>query len=71
MNARIERAMNSENLGARTMQNGALDQKISGLEALKGKMVILGDSREFPEIFGMVGESWHQRQGLLQSLENF
>jgi hypothetical protein len=28
MNARIERAMNSENLGARIMGNGALDQKI-------------------------------------------
>jgi hypothetical protein len=28
MNARIERVMNSENLGARIMWNGALDQKI-------------------------------------------
>jgi hypothetical protein len=33
MNARIERAMNSENLGARIMGNGALDQKILALEA--------------------------------------
>jgi hypothetical protein len=28
MNARMERAMNSENLGARITENGALDQKI-------------------------------------------
>jgi hypothetical protein len=28
MNARIERATNYENLGARIMENGALDQKI-------------------------------------------
>jgi hypothetical protein len=37
MNARIERVMNSENLGARIMKNEALDHKI--LEACKGKMV--------------------------------
>jgi hypothetical protein len=42
MNARIERAMNSENLGARIMRNGALDQKIWVLEACKGKMVFSG-----------------------------
>jgi hypothetical protein len=41
MNAIIERAVNSENLGARITENGALDQKIWALEVLKGKMVIL------------------------------
>jgi hypothetical protein len=39
--------MNSENLGARIMQNEAPDQKIWALEDLKGKMVFLGDSRGF------------------------
>jgi hypothetical protein len=28
MNARIERVMNSENLGTRIIENGALDQKM-------------------------------------------
>jgi hypothetical protein len=41
MNARIERAINFENLGARIMQNGALVQKIRGLEAFRGKMGFL------------------------------
>jgi hypothetical protein len=41
MNAIIERSVNSENLGARITENGALDQKIWALEVLKGKMVIL------------------------------
>jgi hypothetical protein len=44
MNARIERAMNSENLGARIMGNGVLDHRIWALEALKGEMAFLGDS---------------------------
>jgi hypothetical protein len=44
MNARIERPMNSENLGARIMQNGALDQDIWALEAFRGKIVFLGGS---------------------------
>jgi hypothetical protein len=47
MNARIERAVNSKNLGTRIMRNGALDQKIWDLEALKVKMVISGDSGKF------------------------
>jgi hypothetical protein len=42
--ARIERLMNSENLGTRITENGALDRKIWALEALKGKMVLLGGS---------------------------
>jgi hypothetical protein len=41
-NARIERAVNSENLGARIMRNGALDKKIWALEAFKGKTVFSG-----------------------------
>jgi hypothetical protein len=44
MNARTERVMNSKNLGARIMRNGALDQKIWALEAYMGKMVFLGGS---------------------------
>jgi hypothetical protein len=40
MNTRIERVMNSKNLGARIMQNGDLDQKIWALGACRGKMVI-------------------------------
>jgi hypothetical protein len=39
MNARIERAMNSESLGARIMGNGPLDQKIWALEDFRGKIV--------------------------------
>jgi hypothetical protein len=39
MNARIEREMNSENLGARIKRNRALDQKIWALEACRGKTV--------------------------------
>jgi hypothetical protein len=42
MNARMERAMNFENLGARITENGVLDRKIWALEAFKGKMVFLG-----------------------------
>jgi hypothetical protein len=33
---------NSENLGARNTENGALDQKIWALEALRGKIVFVG-----------------------------
>jgi hypothetical protein len=39
MNAIIERAMNSKNLGAGITRNGALDQKIWFLEAFRGKTV--------------------------------
>jgi hypothetical protein len=51
MNARIERAMNSENLGARITENEALDQSIWTLEAFKGKIVFSGGSEEFQEIW--------------------
>jgi hypothetical protein len=37
------------------------------LEALKGKMVISGDSGEFLETFGVVGGSWHKRRALAKS----
>jgi hypothetical protein len=37
--------MNFENLGARSMENKALDRKIWALESLMGRTVILGDSR--------------------------
>jgi hypothetical protein len=39
MNARIEREMDSENLGARIMRNEALNQMVWDLEALMGEMV--------------------------------
>jgi hypothetical protein len=45
MNARIETVMNSENLGARIMENGAWNQKIWALEAFRGKTVFSGGSR--------------------------
>jgi hypothetical protein len=41
----MERAMNSENLGAIIKENEALDKKIWALEAYRGKTVILGGSR--------------------------
>jgi hypothetical protein len=44
MNTWIEWMMNSENLGARIMENRVLDRKLWALEAFKGKMVFLGDS---------------------------
>jgi hypothetical protein len=44
MNARMEIAMDSENLGARITENGALDQNIWALEVIRGKIVILGGS---------------------------
>jgi hypothetical protein len=42
MNACIERMRNSENLGVRIMENGALDRKIWALKAFRGKMVFSG-----------------------------
>jgi hypothetical protein len=39
MNARIERAMNFENLGARIMENRDLDRKIWAFEAFNCKTV--------------------------------
>jgi hypothetical protein len=40
MNARMERAMNSKNLGTRIMESVALDQKIWALEVIRGKTII-------------------------------
>jgi hypothetical protein len=45
MNARIDRAINFESLGANITENGALDQKVRTLEAFRGKMVFSGGSR--------------------------
>jgi hypothetical protein len=50
MNAGMERATNSENLGAKIMENGALDQNIWALEAFRGKTVFLGGSRMVLEL---------------------
>jgi hypothetical protein len=63
--------MNSENLGTRIMENGALDQKIWALKAFRGKTVFLGCSRGYLWNFGVVGGFWHKRQGLLRSLKKF
>jgi hypothetical protein len=54
MNAGMERAMNSENLGARIMENGALYQKIWALK-------VLGAKQSFQEVLGHflnVQSSW-------------
>jgi hypothetical protein len=63
MNARIERAKNSENLGLRIEENGALDQKIWALESFRGKMVFLGGSEEFLEFLKWWEGLWPKRQG--------
>jgi hypothetical protein len=42
MNARIERAVNSENLGARITENRTLNQKIWVEESFSGKTVFSG-----------------------------
>jgi hypothetical protein len=57
MNERIERAMNSENLGAGITENGNLDHRILALEACRGKMVFSGG-------FGLI-------LGFLEWLEGF
>jgi hypothetical protein len=51
MNERIEKAMNSENLGTRIMWNRALDRKIWALEACRGKTVFSGGSGVILEFF--------------------
>jgi hypothetical protein len=48
MNARMERAINSENLGTRNAGNRALDQKIWALE-------VLGPKQSFEEVLGHFG----------------
>jgi hypothetical protein len=54
MDARIEKAMNFENLGARSTENEALDKNIWALEAFKGKTVFSGRSREILEFFELL-----------------
>jgi hypothetical protein len=71
MNARIERAMNFENLGARITENRALDQRDMALEAFKGKTVFSRGSWGYLWNFKVVGGFWHRRQGLLRCLESF
>jgi hypothetical protein len=61
MNARIERVMDSENLGARITENGALGQKIWALEAFRGKTVFFKRFWGNYRIFGVVGGSWRKR----------
>jgi hypothetical protein len=51
---------NSENLGARITENGALDREIWALEAFRGKMIFSGVFLGFFWNFGVVGGSWHQ-----------
>jgi hypothetical protein len=41
-NARIERSINSENLGTTIAENGSWNQKIWTLEAFRGKTIFLG-----------------------------
>jgi hypothetical protein len=47
MNAEMERAINYESLGARIMENKALDQKIWAFE-------ILGAKLSFHEVLGLL-----------------
>jgi hypothetical protein len=55
--------MNSENLGARGMKNGALDRKIWALEAFNGKTIFLGDSRGDSRIFWSCWRVFTQKTG--------
>jgi hypothetical protein len=71
MNVIMERAMNSENLGARITENGALDQKICAFEVLGVKWSFQEVLRGISIIFRVAGESWHKRQSIMQNLENF
>jgi hypothetical protein len=61
--ARIERTMNSENLGARIAENRALYQKIWPLEGFRSKLVFSGGFEEFLEFFMLSEGLWHKRQG--------
>jgi hypothetical protein len=54
--------MNSKNLGARIMGNGALDRKIWALKALKGGTIISGGSRGICAILsGWRALAWKNR----------
>jgi hypothetical protein len=68
MNAWIERMMNSENLGVKNVETGALDGKIWSLEAFNGKTVLLGDSRGYLWNFDWLESFGAKEQGLLWSL---
>jgi hypothetical protein len=63
--------MNSENLGARIMENGAWNQKIWALEAFRGKTVFLGGSRAILEFLEWLEGLGAKDKGLLQNLEIF
>jgi hypothetical protein len=71
MNTRKERAMNSENLGTRITENGALDQKIWGLEAFGGGHGLFTRFWGNYGFFGVVGRFWGKRQGLLHRMGFF
>jgi hypothetical protein len=71
MNARIERVMNFENLGAKIMRNRALDEKIWALEAFKDKAVILGGSGGICGILEWLEGLGAKEQGLLRNLRIF
>jgi hypothetical protein len=63
VNAGIERAMNSENLGARITRNRALDQKIWALEACRGKTIFARGSGVVLKFLEWLEGLWHKRQG--------
>jgi hypothetical protein len=60
--------MNSENLGARIMENGARDRKICALEAFKGQIVFLGGYGGIWGILEWLESFGAKERGLLQSL---
>jgi hypothetical protein len=62
--------MNSENLGARIMENGAWNQKIWALEAFRGKMVSLGGSGAILEFFEQL-EGFAQKTRALANFGDF
>jgi hypothetical protein len=69
MNARMKRAMNSKNSGARIVENGALDRKIWAFEVLVAKWSFQDVLGAFLEFLRVARESWRKRQGLMQNLE--
>jgi hypothetical protein len=70
MNARIERAINSDNLGVRITENGALGQKIWALEAFKGKTVFSGGSGVILEFLEWL-EGFGAKAGALVELRTY
>jgi hypothetical protein len=63
--------MNSENLGVRIMENGALDRKIWGLEVFKGKMPFSEGFWGHLWNIRVTGWLWRKRHKLLQNLGIF